>query len=96
MPFYPPFAKTAGVIPDDISVPEWMFANRQSGSAGTAFIDSSTGQRRTWKEVEQLTRQLARGLSKYFGVQVGDTNVFGLFAPNVTRIFILLSIRLLT
>lgn len=83
MPFYPQFENTAGHIPDDVCIPEWIFANRPAGAAETAFIDSSTGQKRSWKQVEQLTRQLSRGLAKHFRVNVGDTNVFGLFAPNV-------------
>lgn len=81
--FYPQFTKTAGHIPDDISIPEWLFANRAKNGREIAFIDSVTGEKRPWKEVISTTRQLARGLSKLLKVDVGDTAVFGLFSPNV-------------
>lgn len=81
--FYPQFAPTAGHIPDDISIPEWMFANRAKHGLEIAFIDSSTGEKRTWKDVEIKTRQLSRGLAKMFNVKVGEQPVFGLFTPNV-------------
>lgn len=87
MPFYPQFAKSAGRIPDDVCIPVWIFRNRPEDAAATAFVDSASGQQRTWKQVEDLRRQLARGLAKYFAVKVGDTNTFGLFSPNVRADF---------
>ena len=81
--FYPQYAQTVGHIPDDISIPEFIFQSRPKDSLEIAFVDSSTGEKRTWKDVQSKTRQLARGLAKLFKVSVGDTNVFGLFAPNV-------------
>lgn len=81
--FYPQFLQTVGHIPDDISIPEWLFQNRIQDGNEIAFIDSSTGEKRTWKETEAKTRLLARGLAKLLGVTVGATNVFGLFSPNV-------------
>ena len=82
--FYPQFAKTAGEIPDDISIPEWIFQNRAKDGRNPAFIDSLTGEERSWDLVQSRTRQLARGLAKLLNVTVGATNVFGLFAPNVS------------
>lgn len=81
--FYPQFTKTVGTIPDDITITDWIFENRAKNGLETAFIDSLTGEHRSWKVVESTTRQLARGLTKLLGVKVGDDAVFGLFAPNV-------------
>ena len=81
--FIPQFSKTAGHIPDDVGITEFIFSTRPRNANEIAFIDSITGQTRTWPEVQQRTAQLARGMAKVFGVNVGDENVFGLFAPNV-------------
>lgn len=82
--FYPQFLQTVGQIPDDVSIPEWLFQNRSSSGNEIAFIDSVTDEKRTWKETEATTRLLARGLVKLLDVTVGATNVFGLFSPNVS------------
>lgn len=84
--FIPQFAKTAGHIPDDIGITEFIFSTRPKDANEFAFIDSLTGQKRTWPQVQQRTAQLARGITKTFGIKVGDTNVFGLFAPNVCHL----------
>lgn len=86
--FYPQFEKTVGHIPDDISIPEWIFANRLKNGNDIAFIDSVTDQKRTWAEAISVTRQLARGLAKVFNITVGDENCFGLFTPNVGCVII--------
>lgn len=81
--FYPQFRQTVGDIPDDVSIPEWIFANRLKNGNEIAFIDSVTGQKRSWNEAVSVTRQLARGLAKVFNITVGDDKCFGLFTPNV-------------
>ena len=82
MVFLPQFKKTCGSIPDDVSVAEWMFANRAQGGSPTAFVDTVTGEKRSWDECRRKTRVLARAMAKTFGKRVGDEQVYGFFTPN--------------
>ncbi|BFZ55852.1 hypothetical protein PYCC9005_002893 [Savitreella phatthalungensis] len=83
MVFSAQIVKTAGPIPDDVSVAEWMFANRSSQGCETALIDTKTGEKRSWQDVILRSRELARALAHSFGKSVGDVQVYGFFAPNL-------------
>ncbi|ORY82081.1 phenylacetyl-CoA ligase [Protomyces lactucae-debilis] len=84
MVFYPQIIKDCGPIPNDVIIPEWIFAARRQDGAKVAFIDSVTDEHRTWVDVQKRCRLLARGLAKQFNIDVtsSEATIFGIITPN--------------
>lgn len=75
-------------LPTDITIFEWLFGETSKYSplnkfperdlAG--FLDASTGDRLSWKEVKSAATYISTALQKKYGFQTGDT--LSLFSRN--------------
>jgi 4-coumarate--CoA ligase len=75
-------------LPTDITIFEWLFGetspysplNKVPEAELAGFLDASTKQRVSWKEVKQAATHISTALVKKYGFQTGDT--ISLFSRN--------------
>ncbi|KAI1862944.1 hypothetical protein JX265_008990 [Neoarthrinium moseri] len=75
-------------LPTDITIFEWLFGDNSTHSPLNRFaekdlagyLDASTGQRISWKEVKDAATYISTALAKRYGFKAGDT--IALFSRN--------------